>query len=153
MIKPYLMAFVVLMAVGLAEAGGAMGLAAGARLEQADRLARQGQIDAALTVYRELSDSQPDSARVHARVGGMLLLKQDYADAVRSFQTAIGLDSEHNAEAFIGLGIAYLHQGKYGPARAALAQARRLRPDSAADVDQLMAWLDGRTSGPEGNHR
>ncbi len=148
-----LLAFVALSTAGLVQAEGGMETAAGAGLEEADRLARQGEIDGALAVYRELSDSQPDSARVHARTGGMLLLKQDYAEAVRRFQLAIGLDPESSAEAFIGLGIGYLHLGQYGPARAALTEARRLKPESAADLDQLVAWLDGRTSGPEVSHR
>jgi Flp pilus assembly protein TadD len=83
----------------------------------------------------------------------MLLLKQEYAEAIRSFQIAIGLDAEDNAEAFIGLGIAYLHLGQYGAARAALTEARRLKPESGSDIDQLLAWLDGRSPGPQADHR
>lgn len=153
LMRPYLIAFVLAVAAGLAQAGGVVEAASEAGLAEAGRLARDGQIDAALAVYRALSESQPESAAVHARMGGMLLLKQDYAEAVRNFQIAIGLDPENNGEAFVGLGIAYLHLGQYGPARAALTEARRLKPESAADLEQVVAWLDGRTSNSEGSHR
>ena len=151
--RPYLIAFVLAVTAGLTQADGVAETASETGLAEAGRLARDGQIDAALAVYRALSESQPESAAVHARMGGMLLLKQDYAEAVRNFQIAIGLDPENNGEAFVGLGIAYLHLGQYGPARAALTEARRLKPESAADLEQVVAWLDGRTSNSEGSHR
>jgi len=148
-----LIAFIAAITSGLLQAQGALSTASASGLEEAERLARAGEIDAALAVYRELSDSQPESAAVHARMGGMLLLKQDYAEAIRRFQIAIGLDADNSAEAFIGLGIAYMHLGQYGAARAALTEARRLKPESASDLDQLMAWLDGRSPGLQGDHR
>jgi len=148
-----LIAFLAAISTGWVQALGAVDTAPATGLEKADRLAREGQVDRALAAYRELSGSQPASARVHARTGGMLLLKQEYAEAIRSFQIAIGLDAENNAEAFIGLGIAYLHLGQYGAARAALTEARRLKPESGSDIDQLLAWLDGRSPGPQADHR
>ena len=151
--KTYLLAFIAVIGAGSVQGGGEVAGSTVAGLAQAERLAGQGQIEAALAVYRQLSDREPGSARLHARVGGMLLLKQEYAAAVDSFQTAIGLDPENNAEAFIGLGIAYVHLGHYGPARAALSEARRLKPRMAADLDQLVAWLDGRSAHREDNFR
>jgi Flp pilus assembly protein TadD len=145
----YLIGFIGVMTAGLTGAD----TTAGTGLADAERLAREGEVAAALAAYRALSDSRPDSARLHARVGGMLLLQQDYAAAIRRFQTAIGLDPESEAEAFIGLGIAYVHLGQYGPARAALTEARRLKPGVAADLDPLLAWLDGRASTPAEQRR
>ena len=147
MIRPYLIVLI----AGLAAAAGPLRSASGTELEGAERLTREGRVDSALAVYRELSESQPDSAVVHARLGGMLLLKQNYAEAIRSFQIAIGLEPENSGSAFIGLGIAYLHLGQYGPARAALMEARRLNPESAADLEQLVVWLDSRTADTEGS--
>ena len=155
MMRPYLIAFLAVITAGLvlAQQGVAFTTTENG-LEQAERLASAGQLDGALAAYRELSEQQPDSARLHTRMGGMLLLKQDYQQAIRSFQTAIGLDAENGGEAYVGLGIAYIHLGRYGPARAALTEARRLKPGSEADLDRLMVWLDGRTPGPEeGKHR
>ena len=147
MIRPYLIVLI----AGLAAAAGPLRSASGTELEGAERLTREGRVDSALAVYRELSESQPDSAVVHARLGGMLLLKQNYAEAIRSFQIAIGLEPENSGSAFIGLGIAYLHLGQYGPARAALMEARRLNPESAADLEQLVVWLDSRAADTEGS--
>jgi Flp pilus assembly protein TadD len=144
--RGYLFAFAALISAGLVQAEADLETAFETGLERADGLAREGQVDSALAAYRALSDRQPDSAVVRTRAGGMLLLKRQYAEAVRSFQVAIGLDPENSGEAFVGLGIAYLHLGQYGPARAALTEARRLKPGSAADLDQLVAWLDGRAS-------
>ena len=151
--RAYLFAFVAGIGAGLVQADAALETALETGVEEADGLAREGHIDSALAAYRALSDRQPDSAVVHTRMGGMLLLKRHYAGAVRSFQVAIGLDPENSGAAFVGLGIAYLHLGQYGPASAALVEARRLRPGSAADLDQLLAWLDGRASAPENSQR
>jgi Flp pilus assembly protein TadD len=151
--RAYLFAFLAVISAGLVPAEAALETAFETGLQRADGLAREGQVDSALAAYRALSDSQPDSAVVHTRMGGMLLLKRQYAWAIRSFQVAIGLDPENSGEAFVGLGLAYLHLGQYGPASAALTQARRLKPGSAADLDQLVAWLDGRASAPEDSQR
>jgi tetratricopeptide (TPR) repeat protein len=113
-------------------------------LAEVDRLAGEGQLDAALDLCGELAQSMPGSAPVHTRLGGLLLLKQDYPAAIRSFQTAIGRDAEGSAGAFIGMGMAYLHLGQYVPARAALQEARRLKPAAASDLDRVLAWLDSR---------
>ncbi|MGD8615288.1 MAG: tetratricopeptide repeat protein [Gammaproteobacteria bacterium] len=149
----YLLAFMAVICVGSAQADGYATGPSELELAQAERLAQQGEIDRALAVYRELSEEAPRSARLHARVGGMLLLKQEYAAAVNRFQTAIGLDLENNGDAFIGLGIAYVHLGQYGPARAALNEARSRKPQAAADLDQLVAWLEGRAVNREGDVR
>lgn len=133
----------------LVPGGGVAGSAVESDLAAADRLAQEGHIDAALAAYRALSNGAPQTARLHARVAGMLLLKQDYAAAIGRFQKAIGLDHANSGEAFIGLGLAYLHLGQYGPARAALGEARRLKPASAPDIDELLAWLDARNTGPQ----
>ena len=151
--KMCLIAVLAMVVGGLVPAQSVADSAVATGLEEADQFARAGRVDSALAVYRALSDSQPDSAVVHARMGGMLLLKQDYAEAIRSFQIAVGLDPDKGAEALVGLGIAYLHLGQYGPARAALMEARRVKPESAADLDQVVAWLDGRASAPGDKQR
>jgi Flp pilus assembly protein TadD len=86
-------------------------------------------------------DSQ--STLAYTRLGGIQLLQQEYAAGIGSFQKAIMLD-QGNAEAFIGLAIAYLHQGHYSLAREALSEASQLRPDKQQTIDQILAWLDQR---------
>jgi cytochrome c-type biogenesis protein CcmH/NrfG len=69
------------------------------------------------------------------------LLAQRYDLAIDQFQQAAAIDA-NNAGAFIGLGVAYLHQGRAGPAKAALTEARRLAPDKAADIDRLIDSIE-----------
>lgn len=147
--KVFLMACLALLAAGWIQAGGMLDTTPETRLGEADRLARAGQVDEALAEYRRLAGTPAEDAALYARMGGMQLMKQDYSGAIESFQTAIGLDGSGNGEAFIGLGIAYLHLGKYGPARAALTEARRIKPEAAADLDHLVVWLDARGANPE----
>lgn len=147
--RAWLIALLVLAAPVVAQVGARAASPVETGEIDAERLAQAGDIDGALAAYRALSDSQPRSAHLQARVAGMLLLKQDYAQAIERFQTAIGLDPQHSAEAFIGLGLAYLHLGQYGPARAALNEARLRKPASAPDLDELLAWLDARNAGPQ----
>ena len=145
--RTYVVALVaVMLGAGLFQAQGFVDVSSPGELSHAQQLAAEGQVDEALAAYLALSASQPDSAMIHSRIGGMYLLKQDYAASITHFQRAIGLDAEGSSEAFIGLGIAYLHQGNYGPARAALGEARRLKPESTADLDALVSWLDARRS-------
>lgn len=150
-----LFALLVLLAAlgaGLVQAAAPPFGSADAGLAEVDRLAGDGQIDAALQLCGELAQSMPGSAPLHTRLGGLLLLKQDYPAAIRSFQTAIGQAAEGSTGAFIGMGMAYLHLGQYGPARAALEEARRLKPAAAPDLDRVLAWLDSRAVDSDGGH-
>ena len=125
---------------------------AGPALEAGERASQAGNLDEALAAYRQAVADEPGSALAHTRLGGILLLKQQYAGAIGSFKTAIGLDSD-NADAFIGLGIAFLHQGEYGLARAALAEALQRKPSRKQEIDQVLVWLDAREGGaPAAQH-
>ena len=64
--------------------------------------------------------------------------------AIDQFQQAIGLDAD-NASAFIGMGIAYLHSDRLSAAKAALGEARRLDPDKAPQIDDLISRIDQRS--------
>lgn len=120
--------------------------------EAGERLAQAGDLDGAATAYRQAVEADPGSAVAQTRLGGTLLLKQQYSDAIRSFKTAIGLDST-NGDAFVGLGMSYLHLGQYDLARAALAEARERKPDKQTQLDEVIAWIDARDGdGPKGSH-
>jgi Flp pilus assembly protein TadD len=85
----------------------------------------------------------PASSRAQTRLGGALLLKQQNAAAIDAFRAAITL-SANNADAFIGMAIAYLHSGDDALARAALEEAKRIDPTRAAKIDELIASIDQR---------
>jgi tetratricopeptide (TPR) repeat protein len=134
---------IALVLVGLFAAGP---LQAETALELGQRRSQAGDLDGALAAYRQAVAEEPRSAVAQTRLGGALLAKQQHRESVARFKTAIGLDPA-NADAFVGLGMAYLHQGQYPLARAALAEALRLKPSRRQEIDQVLAWLDGRDDG------
>ena len=124
----------------------------GAAIAQGQEKAAAGDIKGALEVYLEMTRTHPDSYEAHALLGGMQLLDQHYPDAVKSFQRAISL-GDAGARSFVGMGMAYLHMGQYGPARAAFVEAKSRGVSADSDVDQIIAWIDKRESGgPEFQH-
>jgi Flp pilus assembly protein TadD len=116
-----------------------------AALAQGKEKAAAGDIKGALAVYLEITRTHPDSYEAHALLGGMQLLDQHYADAVKSFQRAISL-GDAGARSFVGMGMAYLHMGLLGPARAAFVEAKSRGVSADSDVDQIIAWIDKRES-------
>jgi len=119
-------------------------------IAQADRAlsageskAAAGDIRGAMASFEKATRDDPTSNEAYARLGGMQLLDQRYSDAVRSFQQAISLGDD-GARSFIGMGMAYLHMGQLGAARAAFVEARNRGVDSKNDVDQIIAWIDSR---------
>lgn len=121
---------------------------AGALIEQGDRQAEAGELDAALQSYRLAIEADPASSLAHTRLGGMQMIRHEYPDSIASFRKAIGIDPD-NAAAFIGMGIAYLHLGQYSLSRAALLEARQRSPQRRDEIEQLLAWLGNRASAPE----
>lgn len=127
-----------LLTAGLLEAHADSGLDKGLNL------AERGDIRGALAAYKAAVEANPEWAEAHARLGGMQLISQHYADAVQSFQAAIRLGGE-GARAFVGMGMAYLHMGQYQAARAALLEAKAHGVRRSEDVDQVLVWLDRRS--------
>jgi CheY-like chemotaxis protein len=65
----------------------------------------------------------------------------DGIETLRRLRALESLDAEH-AGAFIGLGMAYLHGGQTGPAKAALTEAKRLAPAKADELDDLIQRIE-----------
>lgn len=120
-------------------------------LADGQQKAAAGDIEGALAIYRELTESQPESYEAFAHLGGMQLLDQRYSDAVESFQRAISLGDD-GTRSFIGMGMAYLHMGQLGPARAAFVEARTRGTENADDVDGIISWIDSRNPQPGPAH-
>lgn len=118
---------------------------------QGESQLKTGQIDAAIETLRQAVATDPGSSLAHTRLGGALLLKQDYQPAIETFRKAIMLDGD-NADAFVGMAIAYLHSGDYALARASLQEAKRIDPTKARKVDELIVYIDRRESGGDGKH-
>ena len=120
-----------------------------AAIAEGQEKAAAGDIKGALQVYLKLTETHPDSYEAHALLGGMQLLDQHYADAVKSFQRAISLGDE-GARSFVGMGMAYLHMGQLGPARAAFVEAKSRGVADTEGVDQVISYIDTRNSDATG---
>jgi thioredoxin-like negative regulator of GroEL len=65
---------------------------------------------------------------------------QKYSESIPVFQQAISKD-QNNASAFIGMGIAYIHTGRYNIAQAAMTEAKKLQPNKK-ELDEVLAWIE-----------
>lgn len=115
-----------------------------ALLEQGDGQSQSGDLDAAFSSYQRAVESDPQSVDAHLKLAGLQLVRRDYKGSINSFQTVIRLAPD-NANAFVGLGIAYLHLGSYSRARAALQEALKRDPSKQADIQNVLDWIDVRS--------
>ncbi len=136
------LSLVLCLALGIAAAAGdATGL-----IQEGEARLKAGDIDAGLALFRQATATNPGSSLAYTRLGGALLIKQENVEAIEAFRTAIMQDG-NNADAFIGMAIAYLHGADYALARASLEEAKRIDPSKSAKVDELIAYIDQRESG------
>ncbi len=112
-------------------------------IQQAQVQSEAGDLEQSTSLLKQAIELAPDSSLAYTRLGGVQLLQRDYSSGIKSFQQAIMLDAE-NANAFIGLSVAYLHLGRYSLAREALKEASRLGPDKQQEINNVLAWLDQR---------
>lgn len=129
-------------------AGGAAADDAAALIDQGQSKLESGEIDAGLVLFRQAAEQDPKSSLAQTRVGGALLLKQEYEPAIQAFRQAVMLDA-NNANAFIGMAMAHLHSGDYSLARATLEEAKRIDPAKQSEIDKVMAYIDRREAGGE----
>ncbi len=112
-------------------------------IQQGEAKLAAGETDAGLALFEQAAAQDPTSSVARTRVGGALLLAQRHADAIESFRQAIMLDGQ-NADAFIGMALAYLHAGDYTLARASLEEAKRIDPAKQTKIDEVIAYIDRR---------
>lgn len=119
-------------------------------IQEAQIQSEAGDLEQATSLLNQAIELAPDSSLAYTRLGGVQLLQRNYSSGIKNFQQAIMLDGK-NADAFIGLSVAYLHMGRYSLAREALKEASRLGPDKQQEINNVLAWLDQRDSGPAGH--
>lgn len=120
-------------------------------INQGEASLKAGEIDAGLAQFRQAAEQDPKSSLAQTRIGGALMLKQNYGPAIEAFRQAIMLDG-NNADAFVGMAMAYLHSGDYALARAALEEAKRIDPAKQEKIDAVIAYIDQRESGGAAAH-
>jgi len=103
----------------------------------------EGKVDEAIATLSNAVAVDPKSSQAYTRLGGARLVKQEFSAAIGDFRSALAADP-NNADAFIGMALAYLHSADYALARAALGEARRLAPDKAPKIDEVLIYMDQR---------
>lgn len=90
--------------------------------EQAHQLYDAGEYDQALELLREGLKRYPDAVDLHVGIGYVRLAREEYAWALKAFETALTLDAEHE-DGWAGRGETLL---KFGRVEEALACFRRI---------------------------
>ena len=108
----------------------------------------EGKTDEAVATLERAVAADPGSSLAHTRLGGARLMRQEYSAAIQDFRNALAADA-NNADAFVGMAIAYLHSGDQALARAALEEARRLAPVKGPEIDKILRYLDERAAVPD----
>jgi tetratricopeptide (TPR) repeat protein len=98
-------------------------------LRRAAELQQAGDLDGAVTSYREFLGLQPNEAPVHSNLGVLLSHLGRYDEAVVEYQKALDLDPQ-NASIVRNLGLAYYKSGRMPDAANAFSKAKTLAPDN-----------------------
>ena len=117
----------------------------------ADRLVEQGnthwlnnQLDLAEAQYRLAIEADPESLAAHTQLASLHLARNRNQEAVEAYQSAIILDPS-NASLFVGICLAYLHQGHFSRSHAMCSQALRLDPE-LENARKLQAYIDAKVA-------
>ncbi len=106
-------------------------------------------IAGAIATLTRAIEMAPESSLAHTRLGGAYLLDQQYDAAIVQFQQAISADG-NNANAFVGMAVAYLHSDRVELAKAALLEAKRVDPSKAASINETLELIEQRGDGAGG---
>jgi tetratricopeptide (TPR) repeat protein len=107
-------------------------------LRQADLLEAQGKLDAALGLYAQALNLNPDPA-LYIHIGKLRYGLGQYSRAVANFQAALER-SKDNSAAYQGLGLAQRQLGNDQAALSALKKYLLLTPAAPDRVD-IEAWV------------
>jgi len=117
-------------------------------ITRAEQHLRRGEHAPGIALLEQAVGLAPGSYRARLRLAGGHLLARHYRQSIDEFQAAVSMlppNDPQRSKGFAGLGIAYLHTGRYGAARAALQEAARLDPSKRPDLDPVLAFLDRRS--------
>ena len=100
-----------------------------------------GKYEEAIESYKQAIRIKPDSAKLHAFLGGAYIESGDYKKAIESFKEAIRIKPDY-AGAHYFLGFAYENLGDYQKAIGAYKQAIRIKPDYSEAYNNLGCAYD-----------
>lgn len=114
-----------------------------ALMAEGERQAQAGNLEAALHAYKTALADSPQSKDVRLKLAGMQVLNGQYRTSIEHFQRVISQDPD-NANAFVGMGIAYLHIGDFALARAALQEASKHDKKKREELRKVLDWIENR---------
>ena len=114
-----------------------------ALLEQGNRQSATGDIEGAFESYKHAVENDPKSVDARFKLAAMQMVRGEYRASIENYKTVISME-QNNANAFVGMGIAYLHLGSHGLARAAFEEALKLDPSKRNDIQHVIDWIDVR---------
>jgi tetratricopeptide (TPR) repeat protein len=92
-------------------------------------LARSGDFDGALRLFKSAAEIAPDDPTAHYNIGQVYLRKKDEAKAEEAFRKVVALDPRHQ-EAYLHLGNLYERQKRMEEALEAFVNAAQINPNS-----------------------
>ena len=110
---------------------------------EAEKYWSTGQLGPAQSAFEAAVAAQPEALTPLLRLAGFQLANQQTSASIDNYRKIIS-QAPNNSTAWIGLGLAYLHSGRPGLARAALAEAVRVDPSRQEKIAPLIAKLDAR---------
>jgi tetratricopeptide (TPR) repeat protein len=109
------------------------------KIDEANGLFAQGQVDQAIIQYRKCLETSPDVARIHNNLAQALAARGNVDEALAHYEKAVELRPDY-ATAHINLGAARYAQGKIQDCARQWRLAAGLQPDNAQLLYRL-AWL------------
>jgi tetratricopeptide (TPR) repeat protein len=111
-----------------------------AHINYGNWLNAHGQIDEALSHYKQALAIVPSSAEAHNNTGAILSAKGKSEEAISYFKKAVELSPKY-ADAYSNLGQEYLELGRIEEAKKYLSEALRLNPDHPDALNNLGSAL------------
>jgi tetratricopeptide (TPR) repeat protein len=101
-----------------------------AKFARAVELQKQGALEEAAAVYRDVLKAKPDYAEVHANLGAVLARLGQYEESVKSYETALKFAPQFTP-IWMNLGIAHYRAGQFARAVPAFEKFLAAQPDNA----------------------
>jgi cytochrome c-type biogenesis protein CcmH/NrfG len=128
-------------ALTLAGSFPAMAETASQAVARADQLWADGKLEQAGKAFEAATLLDPGSVDIRLRQAGFQLSQQQREAAIANYRLVIG-KQPNNSKAWIGMGVALLHNSHPAMAREAFAEAIRVDPSRKAQLDPVLARLD-----------
>lgn len=124
--------------------------------ESADQMIEQGNAywaenkpDLAEQQFKQAIDADPGSLAAHKQLAALYMSQNKNQQAIEAYQAAITLQPD-NASLFVGICLAYLHEGSFSASQAMCSQALKLDPEME-NARKLQSYIDAKMAAQREN--